>query len=83
MIKRLQRRGSVGIVGLVGLLGIVGPACATDVQVVGVTPGRSAMLVIDGAPPLTLGVGEGIDGVTLLRADVDGAEVRVDGGCFA
>jgi aspartyl protease family protein len=52
---------------------------ATDVHVVAVTPGRSADLVIDGAP-VTLEVGEQTaEGVKLLSADRDRAVVRVDG----
>lgn len=52
---------------------------AIDVQLVGITPGRSALLAIDGAPPLTLVVGESVDGVKLLRVDLDSVEVSVDG----
>jgi aspartyl protease family protein len=52
---------------------------ATDVRVVGVTPGQSADLMIDGAPAITLMVGETLDGVKLLGADRTGAVVSVDG----
>lgn len=69
----------VRVLGLVGLIGLVGPVHATEVELVGVTPGRSAMLVIDGAAPLTLAVGEGVDGVKLEHAGMDSAEVRIDG----
>lgn len=54
-------------------------ASATDVAVVAVTPGRSAAVTIDGAPPITIGVGEAVGPVTVLRADSDGARLRVDG----
>ena len=53
-------------------------ACATDVQVVGLTPGRSAVVVIDGNT-MTLEVGENVEQVTLVRVDSDGAVLRVDG----
>ena len=52
---------------------------ATDVRVVGLTPGRSADVVIDG-DTVTLEVGEqSREGVKLLRADRDRAVLRVDG----
>jgi aspartyl protease family protein len=55
-------------------------AClATDVRVVGVSPGRSADVVIDGDGPVTMDVGETIDGVQLLRADRTGAVLNVNG----
>jgi aspartyl protease family protein len=52
---------------------------AADVQVVAVTPGSSADVAIDGAAPITIGVGETIDGVTVVSADRRGAVVRVRG----
>ncbi|HEY2385314.1 MAG TPA: TIGR02281 family clan AA aspartic protease [Candidatus Binatia bacterium] len=64
---------------LVGLLCAAGPALATDVRVVAITPGRSADLLIDGRGPLTVDIGSTIEGVTVLRADYNGALVRVDG----
>lgn len=53
-------------------------AHATEVQVVGLTPGRSAVVVIDGNT-MTLEVGENVEQVTLVRVDSDGAVLRVDG----
>lgn len=56
------------------------PCLATDVQVVAVTAGLSADVVIDGGAPVTLDVGEKTpEGVTLLEADRAGAVLRVDG----
>lgn len=56
------------------------PCLAADVQVVGVTPGVSAVVVIDGGPPITLAIGdEPVESVTLLAADRGGATVGVDG----
>ncbi len=53
---------------------------ATDVRVVGVTPGRSADVQVGNADPLTLQIGEEtLEGVKLLRADRDRAVLRVDG----
>ncbi len=56
-----------------------GLAAAADVQVVALTPGRSAALVVDGAAPVTVAVGETLGTVTLVQADTDHAVVRVDG----
>lgn len=52
---------------------------ATDVQVVAITPGRSADVVIGRGAPVTIEVGETVDGVKLLRADKAGAVLSVDG----
>src|SRR5262245_9070296 len=61
------------------LLLVASPCVATDVHLVGVTPGRSADVVIDGSA-ITLEVGESTpEGVKLLSADRDRAVVRVDG----
>jgi aspartyl protease family protein len=63
---------------LATLLITAAPAFATDVRVVAITPGRSADLLIDGRGPLTVDVGATIEGVTVLRADYNGAVVRFD-----
>jgi aspartyl protease family protein len=53
---------------------------ATDVRVVAVTPGRSVDVEIDGAPAITVEVGETApQGVRVLRVDRDSAVLRVDG----
>jgi len=44
---------------------------ATDVQVVAVTPGRSADLIIDGREPITIEVGDTFQGVKVLHVDRD------------
>ncbi len=54
-------------------------AFATDVRVVAVTPGRSADIAIDRREPITIEVGDTIDGVKVLRVDRDRAVVDVDG----
>lgn len=72
----LRRRGSLALVALVTLPSLV---LAANVEVVAVTPGQSAAVVIDGAAPITMAVGETIDMVTLVSADIDGAQVRIDG----
>lgn len=52
---------------------------AAEVQIIALTPGRSASMVIDGAAPMTVGIGETLEGVTLIRVDSDSAVVRVHG----
>ncbi len=52
---------------------------ATDVRVVAVTPGRSADVVIDGREPVTIDVGDTIEGVKVLRVDRDRAVLSIDG----
>lgn len=53
-------------------------ACAAQVQVVGVVPGRSATLRIDGARPVSVRIGETVDSVTVVATDRDSATLRVD-----
>jgi len=56
------------------------PCLATDVQVVGVTPGRSAVLVIDGGAPISLAIGDApVERVVVLATDRGGATLDVDG----
>ena len=52
---------------------------ATEVRVVAVTPGQSADVVIERRAPVTLDVGETVEGVKLLRVDGGGAVLSVDG----
>ena len=80
-LEPARQATTVGHVAFWVLFGILtSPALcgATDMRVVSVTPGQSADVVIDGAP-VTIQVGDTIDGVELLSADRNGAVVRVDG----
>jgi len=52
---------------------------ATDVRVVGVTPGRSATVEIGRGTTVRIGVGETVEDVKLLRADQDGAVLSIHG----
>jgi len=62
------------------LLALPASCLATEVHVVGVTPGLSAQVAIDGAEPITIDVGEATpEGVALLEASRNGAVLRVDG----
>ncbi len=54
------------------------PAFATDVNVIGLFPGKAVIVVGRGAPR-TLSVGDTVEGVKLLAADSKGATVEVDG----
>ena len=65
---------------ILGSLAALSPPCrATDVRVVAVTPGASADLVIEDGAPVTIQVGQTIEGVKLLRANMDGAVVSAEG----
>jgi aspartyl protease family protein len=81
-----RQRGCVakamGVLAIIaGSLTALPASClATEVHVVGVTPGLSAQVAIDGAEPITIDVGEETaEGVTLLEANRNGAVLRVDG----
>lgn len=79
MTSVLRSRGRAGVWVTAVLLVVAARCLATDVQVVGITPGRSADLVIDGTT-ITLEVGEETpDGVRLVQANLDSAVVKVDG----
>jgi len=62
-----------------GVLLLPALCLAADVRVVAVTPGRSADVVIERGPPVTIEVGETVEGVKLLRSDRNGAVVSIDG----
>lgn len=56
-----------------------GPAAATDVNVIGLFPGK-AVVVINGEKPRTLSAGQtSPEGVKLISADSDTAEFEIDG----
>jgi aspartyl protease family protein len=75
--RRLRRYG-VGTVLLLPTL-----CRATDVRVVGLTPGRSAAVVVERGEqrshPVTLAIGETVDGVKLLEVYRDSAVLSIDG----
>jgi len=52
---------------------------ASEVQVVGVTPGLCANVVIAGGPPITIEIGETVDGVKVLRVDRRSAVLSING----
>jgi aspartyl protease family protein len=57
----------------------IGAAAEMDVELVAVSPGSSADVTISGSAPITIRIGETIEGVTVLSADRQGAAVRVNG----
>jgi aspartyl protease family protein len=72
----------VGCLAFWVFLGVLVPPArclATDMRVVAVTPGQSAEVVIEDGAPVTIQVGEIIEGVKLLSADRDGAVLSADG----
>src|SRR5437867_12530431 len=71
------RRGWPCAVG--GVLLLPALCLATDVRVVAVTPGRSADVVIERGAPVTIEVGETVEGIKLLRADRAGAVLSING----
>lgn len=62
------------------LLGAVSlTACAAEVGLVGVFPGKAAVLVIDGGEPRSVRVGQKLSGVTVVSVEKERAVVEVDG----
>ena len=56
-----------------------GAALAAEISVVGVFPGRGAVLVVDGSRPQSFKIGQKIGAVMLVSVDKTGAVVE-DGG---
>jgi aspartyl protease family protein len=65
-------------IGLAALL-LALPAGAADIGLVGVFPGKAAVLVIDGGAPTTVRVGRTAQGVSVLSADETQAVIEVGG----
>lgn len=71
----MQSRHFIGLVALLLAL----PASAADVGLVGVFPGKAAVLVIDGGAPTTVRIGITKQGVSVVSAGEDQAVIVVDG----
>ncbi len=56
-----------------------GSALAADISVVGVFPGRGAVLVVDGSAPQSVRIGQKLAGVTLVSVDKAGAVIEESG----
>ena len=67
------------VVAASALLAAIAPAGAVNVNVVGVFPGKAAVVVVDGAAPKSIAIGETIAGSKLVAVDGDGATFAVDG----
>lgn len=55
------------------------PAVAADVSVVGIIGDKAAVLVIGGAEPRTVRVGQSLSGITLIGVTKQGATLQIDG----
>ena len=73
MDKWLRRTAYSSLCALVAM-----PACAVEVGLVGLFPGKD-VLVIDGGEPRTVAIGTNVGGVRLLAVDQDSATVDVGG----
>ena len=71
----MQSRHFIGLAALLIAL----PAGATDVGLVGVFPGKAAVLVIDGGAPTTVRIGRTTRGVSVVSADEAQAVIEVAG----
>lgn len=61
------------------LLALPLAAAAADISVVGVFPGKGAVLVVDGGAPQSVRIGQKLGGVTLVAVDKTGAVVDDEG----
>jgi aspartyl protease family protein len=61
------------------LLAAAVPAFAADVGLVGVFPGKAAVLVIDGGEPRSVRIGQKLSGVTVISVEREQAIVEIDG----
>ncbi len=75
----MSKPGSVLAIAAALLISAIGAAAEIDVQLVAVAPGLSADVAISGGAPITIEIGQTIEGVTVLSADRRGAVVRVNG----
>ena len=66
------------LIGLAALL-LALPAGATDVGLVGVFPGKAAVLVIEGGAPTTVRIGRTVQGVSVVSADEAQAVIEIAG----
>lgn len=71
----MQSRHFIGLAALLLAL----PAGAADIGLVGVFPGKAAVLVIDGGAPTTVRVGRAAQGVSVLSVDETQAVIEVAG----
>lgn len=71
----MQSRHFIGLAVLLLAL----PAGAAEIGLVGVFPGKAAVLVIDGGAPTTVRVGRTAHGVSVVSADETQAVVEVEG----
>ncbi len=61
------------------LLAPAAPAAATDVALIGVVPGKAAVLAIDGGNPKLVKIGRSWQGIRVISVDKQHAMVEIDG----
>lgn len=62
------------------LSGTVGSALAMDISLIGLFPGKGAVLIIDGSPPKSIKPGQrSAEGIVLISAEKETAVIEVDG----
>ena len=62
-----------------GLLTAALPAAATDVALIGVVPGKAAVLAIDGGNPKLVKIGNSWKGMRVISVDKQHAVIEIDG----
>jgi aspartyl protease family protein len=77
-IKR-HSSGLAAVMAAAAAILSAGPAPAAEVSVVGVVGDKAAVLVIDGAEPRTVRVGQKLNGVTVIAVTKQGATLEFDG----
>ncbi len=61
------------------LFAVAGGALAAEVSLVGVFPGKAAVLVVDGGEPRSVRIGQTLSGVTVIAVEREQAVIEVDG----
>jgi aspartyl protease family protein len=69
------------VTGVIGLLLVLAAmqAAAADISLIGVMPGKAAVLAIDGGNPKTVKIGRTWSGVRVIEVDRQHAIVEIDG----
>src|SRR5471032_3211436 len=77
-MKRHSSGVAAAMAAAVAIL-LAGLAVAAEFSVVGVIGDKAAVLVIDGAAPRTVRVGQSLNGVTVIAVTKQGATLEFDG----
>ena len=82
MATGFMKRHSSGVAAALSAAAAIlfaGLPCAAEVSVVGVIGDNAAVLIIDGAEPCTVRVGQKLNGVTVIAVTKQGATLEFDG----